>query len=54
MSDLLGLSELQLSATSLSEFIIGFGGSTVSDFGLGLAISLGVKFYDVVYSFYYA
>ena len=30
----------------IKKIIIGFGGSTVSDFGLGLAISLGVKFYD--------
>lgn len=30
----------------IKKFIIGFGGSTVSDFGLGLAVSLGIKFYD--------
>lgn len=30
----------------IKKFIIGFGGSTVSDLGLGLAVSLGIKLYD--------
>ena len=30
------------------KIIIGFGGSTVSDLGLGLAVSLGIKLYDKI------
>ena len=40
----------KLYQNGVKKFIIGFGGSTVSDFGLGLAISLGVKFYDNNYN----
>ena len=42
----IGLLILKLEKLGIKKFIIGFGGSTVSDFGIGLASALGVKFYD--------
>lgn len=42
----IGLLILKLEKLGIKKFIIGFGGSTVSDFGIGLASALGIKFYD--------
>ena len=40
---------LKLRKLGIRKFIIGFGGSTVSDFGIGLAHALGIKFYNNKY-----
>jgi len=42
----IGLLILKLKKLGIKKIIIGFGGSTVSDFGIGLAYAMGVKFYD--------
>ena len=41
----IGTAIKQLYLKGIKKFIIGFGGSTVSDFGIGLAYSLGIRFY---------